>query len=284
MKKFKLAISVIAVLMCFGAFSMTAYADDPVTGDVSDISSAPEVPNDVSDIGGDDTSSDTGGDIVSSDIIDEPTAPDISEPDIPDDSYSSSYTVEDPTYSGDEYNNGDDDYYYGDDYYASSYDGTDYYSSYVGGGQTYVVPESTAPPAALYDVTGRVDGKELNSSDWDDIAESLKNASADDGGDDFSFIQKNNSNFDNGEWMLFAGIACLVLSVAGIVYVIISSAKARRKFSFANNGKQAVAAVSGSDAYGDGYSGSSGSKKSDKSKFDTAEVKLNKNKGGKRYK
>ena len=46
---------------------------------------------------------------------------------------------------------------------------------YVGGGQSYQPPQSTAPSAALYDTKDKkVDDKTLSSNDWGDIAAKLK--------------------------------------------------------------------------------------------------------------
>lgn len=164
-----------------------------------------------------------------------------------------------PTYS---YSDTDDKPYY-------SNDG----SEYVGGGQsTYTVPETTAPPAQMYSVSrDTIDDKTLSKSDWNDISANLKNASLQDSdGDDFSFIKKNTSKSDNGHWMLYAGIACVVLSIAGIVFFIVSTVKSRGRYNFA------------------GATGKAG--KSFKRKFDTADVELPKhttqkaNKGGTRFK
>lgn len=161
-----------------------------------------------------------------------------------------------PTYS---YSDTDDKPYY-------SNDG----SEYVGGGQsTYTVPETTAPPAQMYSVSrDTIDDKTLSKSDWNDISANLKNASLQDSdGDDFSFIKKNTSKSDNGHWMLYAGIACVVLSIAGIVFFIVSTVKSRGRYNSA---------------------GATG--KSLKRKFDTADVELPKhttqkaNKGGTRFK
>ena len=100
-----------------------------------------------------------------------------------------------------------------------SYDDKPYYSDgddvYVGGGQsTYTVPETTAPPAQMYSVSkDTIDDKTLSQSDWNDISANLKNASlTDSDGDDFNFIKKNTSKSDNGHWMLYAGIVCLILA------------------------------------------------------------------------
>ena len=161
-----------------------------------------------------------------------------------------------PTYS---YSDTDDKPYY-------SNDG----SEYVGGGQsTYTVPETTAPPAQMYSVSrDTIDDKTLSKNDWNDISANLKNASLQDSdGDDFSFIKKNTSKSDNGHWMLYVGIACVVLSIAGIVFFIVSTVKSRGRYNFA---------------------GATG--KSLKRKFDTADVELPKhttqkaNKGGTRFK
>ena len=155
-----------------------------------------------------------------------------------------------------------------------SYDDKPYYSDgddvYVGGGQsTYTVPETTAPPAQMYSVSkDTIDDKTLSQSDWNDISANLKNASlTDSDGDDFSFIKKNTSKSDNGHWMLYAGIVCLILSVAGIVYFIIATVKSRSRYKFAS------------------ATGKAG--KTKKRKFDTADVELPKHdvsKGGTKFK
>lgn len=161
-----------------------------------------------------------------------------------------------PTYS---YSDTDDKPYY-------SNDG----SEYVGGGQsTYTVPETTAPPAQMYSVSrDTIDDKTLSKSDWNDISANLKNASlTDSDGDDFNFIKKNTSKSDNGHWMLYAGIVCLILSVAGIVYFIIATVKSRGRYKFAP------------------ATGKAG--KTKKRKFDTADVELTKqdvSKGGTKFK
>lgn len=191
---------------------------------------------------------------------------------------------------------------------APSYvDNSDYYSdpdddyisqsseySYIGGGQSYVAPESTAPSAALYDTKNDVDDKTLSNSDWKEIAGNLANADAGDGSDDFNFIKKNNSANDNGEWLLICGIICLVLSAAGIGYVVVSAVL--RKKNTKNGGSSSskkpayAGAADGGKAryrsegdYGDGYSYSSKSSKR-RSKFDTAEVKIPKSSQSNRYK
>ena len=155
-----------------------------------------------------------------------------------------------------------------------SYDDKPYYSDgddvYVGGGQsTYTVPETTAPPAQMYSVSkDTIDDKTLSQSDWNDISANLKNASlTDSDGDDFNFIKKNTSKSDNGHWMLYAGIVCLILSVAGIVYFIIATVKSRGRYKFAP------------------ATGKAG--KTKKRKFDTADVELPKqdvSKGGTKFK
>lgn len=155
-----------------------------------------------------------------------------------------------------------------------SYDDKPYYSDgddvYVGGGQsTYTVPETTAPPAQMYSVSkDTIDDKTLSQSDWNDISANLKNASlTDSDGDDFNFIKKNTSKSDNGHWMLYAGIVCLILSVAGIVYFIIATVKSRGRYKFAP------------------ATGKAG--KTKKRKFDTADVELPKHdvsKGGTKFK
>ena len=168
---------------------------------------------------------------------------------------------------------------------TESYDWNDeddeplYYSQdeevYVGGGQSgYTVPDSTAPSAALYDVN-TIDGKELSDSDWNDISANLSKAAASDsdGDGDFGFIKNNNSTTDNGDWVLYLGIALIVLSVAGIAYVVVSIVMNRRKVAVYAGGHR-----SSSEKASSGRA---------KSKFDTADVKLPKKtsgSGGRRYK
>lgn len=202
---------------------------------------------------------------------------------------------EEPNDNNYDYNNGDD---YNNDYNSG------YSSSYVGGGQTYVEPVSTAPSAPLYNSDHKIDDNELNSNDWDEIAANLKNASSSDSdAEDFSFIQNNDSQNDNGEWILIAGIICLILSACGIIYVIASAVMRRKKVSpgAASSAKRpayAAANVSGhyrsNDDYDDGYrtpTKKEQKKLSKSRRFDTADVQLpkssqtTKNKsGGKRYK
>ena len=109
---------------------------------------------------------------------------------------------------------------------------------YVGGGQSYQPPQSTAPSAALYDTKDKkVDDKTLSSNDWGDIAAKLKNAGnstgEDDGSGDFTFIQQNTAKEDNGYWIIIAGAACLALSLAGFIYLIASAVSRRSKLKTA---------------------------------------------------
>ena len=195
------------------------------------------------------------------------------------------------------------------DYDDSDYNDTDNDSSsdvYVGGGQTYTTPISTAPSVALYNSDGSIDEDTLSSNDWNDIAANLKAAgSSDSDSDDFSFMQTNNSKSDNGDWMLIVGIICLLLSASGIAYLIASSVMRRKKLKNGGKpqapyGKRPATATAGysrsRDEYNDGYRQPTKSeiKNADKRrKFDTAEVRIQKssqngnrykNNGGKRYK
>ena len=181
-----------------------------------------------------------------------------------------------PTYSGVvDYTSGYEDYTY-------QQEPTE---KYIGGGQTYVEPLSTAPPAPLYNSREDIDDSELSDKDWKSIAAKFSisddSNNGDSGSDDFSFIKNNDSKNDNGEWMLIVGIVCIVLSLAGIVYLIVSAVKRRKQLGgFSNNKKQLAFAgtdVRKVDDYDDGFGDTAKS-----SKFDTAEVKLPK--GGSRYK
>ena len=150
-------------------------------------------------------------------------------------------------------------------YYDS--DGNSYSNQsdvYVGGGQSYQPPVSTAPTAALYDADKKIDVNELSKNDWGDIAKLLKNSGQTDssGVDDFAFIQKNTSKVDNGHWIIIAGIACIALSVIGFGYLIISNIIKRRKIKAGNISKstpgKSANQYRANDDYNDGY-GSNGS-------------------------
>lgn len=178
--------------------------------------------------------------------------------------------------------------------YYDSDNGGESSEFYVGGGQSYVPPVSTAPSAPLYESNRKIDDSVLSNSDWKDISASLKNAGkgSENDSDDFGFIKNNDSLSDNGEWMLLTGIACLALSAAGIAYVIISAVSKRKKLSGGLGGKQYAYAGSengryrSSSDYDDGYKDAKVEKKKvDRSrKFDTADINLPKSSNGTRYK
>ena len=160
---------------------------------------------------------------------------------------------------------------------------------YVGGGQTYVEPVETAPSAALYDSNHKIDDNELSDNDWKDISANLKNASLSDSddGDDFNFIKKNDSTTDNGDWMLIVGLILLLLGLAGIGYVIASAVLRNKKMKNMPSGEYAVAGASvryrSNSDYDDGYKISSKRENKKSRRYDTADVKLPKNNGGRRY-
>ena len=189
--------------------------------------------------------------------------------------------------------------------YESSYDGGGsssnvYYDSdgnsysnqsdvYVGGGQSYQPPVSTAPPAALYDTDKKIDVKELSKNDWGDIAKQLKNSGQTDssGVDDFAFIQKNTSKTDNGHWIMIAGITCIALSVAGFIYLIVSNINKRRKIKAGNisrstPGKSANQYRSNDD-YNDGYGSNGSGYKKSAPKQPEKKSSSSRHSGGRRY-
>lgn len=185
--------------------------------------------------------------------------------------------------------NNDSNYNYSDNNDNSDNNSSDQ-SSYIGGGQsTYVVPDSTAPSASLYDSDGNIDDSVLSNNDWKDIESNLKNANnSGSDGDDFNFIKKNEDKNDNGDWVLICGIVCLLLSGCGIAYLIVSAVLRRKKYSKAiPSGRKFATAGAGSSyshddsrssgEYSDGYRQSSHANKKPqkrKNRFDTAEVSL----------
>jgi hypothetical protein len=172
-------------------------------------------------------------------------------------------------------------------YYDS--DGNEYSDQsevYVGGGQSYEPPVSTAPSAPLIKTEKDIDVNELSKNDWNDIKASLTKAQKGgaDSGDDFSFIQKNTSKADNGHMFLVIGIAMVILSVAGFTYLIVSAV--RRKNAAPIKGVKSAGGSAPSryrdeSDYDDGYKKQVSSKKA--SKFNTAKIPKAKSKGGTRY-
>lgn len=274
-KQHRLITALLTFIFCITAFSFTAYAVGENTGDQPS--------------GGDDTSS----------IIEPPTyAPPVeSDPQ----SSQSDVSSDTPQYNPD-YNNSSN-YYSEPDYYSSNdYDYNDNSQSselYVGGGQTYDPPASTAASVPVYDVDSKkIDDSVLSSKDWKDIQASLNNAGdSNSGDDDFSFIKNNDSKLNNGDWMLFLGIALIILSIAGISYVVIEIIKQRkgvtvggfshRKMPGRVKSRNAVAhrpQSNHNDAAYRSYQKAQEKELERSRKYNTAEVHVPKNSSGKRYK
>ena len=262
----KLITALLSIVLCFSMFTFTAFA-------VGENESG----------GGDVPASEAPVDPVTPDPVPEPVEPD------PEPQYTD--PAPDPGYVDPGYSYEDDS---SSQIYYDSDNGGESSEFYVGGGQSYVPPVSTAPSAPLYESNRKIDDSVLSNSDWKDISASLKNAGkgSENDSDDFGFIKNNDSLSDNGEWMLFTGIACLALSAAGIAYVIISAVSKHKKLSGGISGKQYAYAGAGngryrsSNDYDDGYKDAKVEKKKvDRSrKFDTADINLPKSSSGTRYK
>ncbi len=272
-KPFKLLTILLAVIFCFSALTLTVWAID-ADGDGYD----------------DETGEIIGGNSSMVDpepvYTDPPVATDppvYTDPYVETDPPIQTEPVTDYVGSGGDYSSdGDESDYVPDDYDEPSYDEP----SYLGGGQSYVPPASTAPSVPLIKTDDNIDDSELSGNDWKDISANLKNASsAGSDGDDFSFIQNNNSADDNGQWLLIFGVGLVVLSLAGITYFILSGVMMRKKLASAGVSAKASDGQSpnryrASNDYGDGYKTS---KKEEKKinrsrRYDTAEINLPKSK------
>lgn len=280
-KQHRLITALLTFIFCITAFSFTAYAVGENTGDQPS--------------GGDDTSS----------IIEPPTyAPPVeSDPQSSQSDVSSDTPQDNPDY------NNSSNYYSEPDYYSSNdydYNDNNNYNDnsqsselYVGGGQTYDPPASTAASVPVYDVDSKkIDDSVLSSKDWKDIQASLNNAGdSNSGDDDFSFIKNNDSKLNNGDWMLFLGIALIILSIAGISYVVIEIIKQRkgvtvggfshRKMPGRVKSRNAVAhrpQSNHNDAAYRSYQKAQEKELERSRKYNTAEVHIPKNSSGKRYK
>lgn len=269
----KLITALLSIVLCFSIFTITAYAVDLDGDGIDDDIAVTEPPAIV----------ETDPPYVEPETEAPYIEPATDAPYVEPATDAPYYEPEEPDYNSDS-----------SQIYYESDNGGESSEFYVGGGQSYVPPASTAPSAPLYESNRKIDDSVLSNSDWKDISASLKNAGNDseNDSDDFGFIKNNDSLSDNGEWMLYIGIVCLALSAAGIAYVIISSVSKHKKLSDGLGGKQYAYAGAGNGRYrsasdyDDGYKDEKiNKKKIDKSrKFDTADVKLPKSSSGTRYK
>ncbi|MBQ2604659.1 MAG: hypothetical protein VZR27_02805 [Acutalibacteraceae bacterium] len=132
-------------------------------------------------------------------------------------------------------------YYY--EYPVESYNAyIDYTSQYIENTYNayyddnyYYVPEYTAPTENLIDASSKViDTDELSADDWNTIMLSLENGKvSDDGTKTFNFIKNNEQTGDTSiTWMLYLGCTLIVSAVFVIIFVIISTKKAKRKLRY----------------------------------------------------
>lgn len=269
----KLITALLSIVLCFSIFTVTAYAVDLDGDGIDDDVVVTDPPAIV----------ETDPPYVEPETEPPYVEPETEAPYVEPETEASYYEPEEPNYNSDS-----------SQIYYDSDNGGESSEFYVGGGQSYVPPASTAPSAPLYESNRKIDDSVLSNSDWKDISASLKNAGQgnENDSDDFGFIKNNDSLSDNGEWMLYTGIACLALSAAGIAYVIISAVSKHKKLSGGVSGKQYAYAGAGngryrsSSDYDDGYKAEKVEKKKvDKSrKFDTADVKLPNSSNGTHYK
>lgn len=264
MKKYSKLFAVFcSVLMCLSVCMFSVYADNESGAQPADPGQDSESQYSQSDDQSDvpyipDPAPDQSSEAQSSDV-----------PYIPEQDPASSYDDGGGYDSQTSYESSYDDTNSGNNVYYDS-DGNSYSNQsdvYVGGGQSYQPPVSTAPPAALYDTDKKIDVNELSKKDWGDISKLLKSsgqADSNGGADDFAFIQNNTSKTDNGHWIIIAGIICIALSVVGFIYLIVSNINKRRKIKAGNISKstpgKSANQYRSNDDYNDGYG--SGNKKS----------------------
>lgn len=279
-KRYKLITALLSIILTMSLFSITAYAVD-ADGDGYDDETGEYIVEVTEPV--------YTEPVYTEPVYTEPvyTEPVYTEPVYTEPVYTEPEYTE-PEYTEPVYDYTEDDYYsdYDDSQSNGSYNDYDFDTDYDidYSDDSYVAPE-TSP---MYESDREIDDTELSKSDWDYIKANLSNADgSDDGVDDFNFIKKNDNKGDNGDWMLIVGVACILLSIAGITYVIVSANVRRRKI---NSGAYATASSNpryrDDDDYGDGYRTSrSEKKKADRSsKYDTADVILPRNKNGRRYK
>lgn len=76
-----------------------------------------------------------------------------------------------------------------------------------------------------------VNNQELAESEWSNITLDTSSNQTNNNVADFSAIKEDSSANDNGQGMLYVGIALIGLSVIGILYYIIATAKYRKKLN-----------------------------------------------------
>lgn len=125
--------------------------------------------------------------------------------------------------------------------YTSSY--IDYTSQYIANtysatyDDNYVyIPSYTEPEQSMIQTSSKyLDTDELTADDWASIMLNLEDGNiSDDGTKTFNFIKQNNTEGDTSiSWMLYLGVALILMSVFLIMFVVISTKKAASRLSAA---------------------------------------------------
>lgn len=215
-KRIKALSLIIAIMVMICSLSYTAFATGGEGEDPNAVVSNPgyEDPGNTPDPGNEDPGNtpDPGNE--------DPYVPGGEEPvDTPDPGYEDP-GYEDPGVSGgsggsggnyvDSYTDGNGYYYYDEDRMAQSLEDT------AGNVRDYTT---------LYNTN--IDDKALEQSKWNKIT--LDTGSMIDEAGDFTAIKENKSVEDNGEWILYLGIALIVLALLGILYFVVATATYRKK-------------------------------------------------------
>ncbi len=301
----KLITALLTLSLCASCFTMTAHAEPENSADALSAVEEPQPPAESSVI---DAPADESS-VVFQDPDPEP-APDNESSDVS----SAVQQNNNYNYNNNYYNEYDSSNYYPESSYVQEYDYNDgsssnynqgYYvedqgdnSSNISSNNYNAPQQNIAPTAELYNTDDRkIDDNELSDKDWKEIQAVLSNAKNSSGdSDDFSFIKNNVSTNDNGDWMLIAGVAAVLISLAGITYFIISTVNQRKKTAAGTpSGSSQSGGYSSpeahrrsvSDSYNDGYKSASPrkpKKPQNRSKFDTAEIPQTRNQNnGRRY-
>lgn len=96
------------------------------------------------------------------------------------------------------------------------------------------IPSYTEPTQSLIDTNSKVvNTDELTQDDWASIMLDLEAGNiSDDGTKTFNFIKQNDEQGDTSiKWMLYLGVALILLSIFLIIFVVISTQKANRKYA-----------------------------------------------------
>lgn len=163
----------------------------------------------------------------------------------------------------------------------------------------YQETQASTPPATMTTERKQIDEDTLDKSDWEEIRNELMNSNGSgNGADSFDFIKNNTKREDDGMWLLVGGILLIIVGVGIIGFYIAYVIRKKRYLDKRNNsrsgrrggtGSGGAAARNPRSPRGNGsdkegyyrspkdYSSSEKRQVNRRSKFDTGEIEIPRN-------